>query len=767
MRHLPRKILSILLVLTLLVPGAGFAVHAEDQNGFSLNESIVSSPDGTYSVSLEAFQKGSVTPADIVMVLDVSGSMENSTPVAFADIDPMKEYFIRHMRIYYDDQGVLHRFQDNIKVHNIAPEGTEPQWFGLLDPSDTQETQVFPSGSGVSDSYVFYTGAMEALRKNAKSFVHSIAESAETYGIDHRIAVVEFSSPVQKGSALNTHPNPYYANILSGNGTAETALVSASQTETFESIFDSLVAEGPTYSDDAMTQAERILDKNRDTSRNKIVVFFTDGGPGSYGWLHDNDQSSMSTANFAIASAGRMKKQGVKIYTIGVFNEENLSGSVGQNNLTYLGAVSSDYPDAESMTNLGERVSETYCSIGDLNMDLGSVFDGISAVIGTPVNNAGIREILSDAFVLTEAQKAEILQAFPSAVITKNEDGTTTLFIPDVDFPPVATDKNGNPVHTEDSGIFKMTFSVTPNPDKIGGNTTAVLTGDSGIYAEDGSSYALFDNVNVSVPVNENILARMIETKTPTVYADEPLEPSDFYTDKSDAVGTDVTYTVKTPSGSVFEGGVLTESGIYTVEAVVSLDAGTFTKSETVTVTVLPNVVTAMEVVPTQSAQKTYYVGDTVSLSGISLYAKKSSGKTVRVDTSDVTVSPTVLSEAGTTTVTVTLGEVSSTFTVTVLPVEAVRLTVVTAPKNPTHLYRRVADFTGLTVKVTYNNTDTEILDNLSEVTIRANSTGRIRRGTEQYTVSAKGVSTTVNMQVKLAWWQWIVMIVLFGWIWY
>ena len=303
MRTLRRnRIVSILLTAAFLVACAP-AATAADADGFRCEKNAVPNEDGTYRISLRAFQTGSVPAADVVMVLDVSGSMENSTPISADELDGTKDYYIRYIRKVESD-GETKFIRVNVRVHNTAAEGEEPAWFGQLE-EDGPEKQVKP-GNGAGDTYQFYTGAMDALRAAASEFVSSIARNAVQYEADHRVAVVEFSSPEPKGTdALCTHstqPDPYYANILSGDGTASGALVSAKDSEdALTDVFASLKAAGPTYSDDAMTQAKRILSAS--TAGRRAVILFTDGGPGSYGWDYDNDSTALPTANGAIAAA--------------------------------------------------------------------------------------------------------------------------------------------------------------------------------------------------------------------------------------------------------------------------------------------------------------------------------------------------------------------------------------------------------------------------------------------------------------------------------
>ena len=94
-------------------------------------------------------------------------------------------------------------------------------------------------------------------------------------------------------------------------------------------------------------------------------------------------------------------------------------------------------------------------------------------------------------------------------------------------------------------------------------------------------------------------------------------------------------------------------------------------------------------------------------------------------------------------------------------------LSVVRAPTNNTFTYKQTPDFSGLTVSVRNRDGQERTEDDLSKMDIQPASDARVRRGTQSYRVSVDGVSATFDMQVRLAPWQWLILIFLFGWIWY
>ena len=763
-KTLSRRIAALLLCCLFLLPV--LPVYAAQTEGLRCEKHAQTQPDGTVQITLEALQTGRVAAADIVLVLDVSASMEHNAVVPADKIDGQKDYYILHEYYYWnDDREVLRR--EYIPVHNTADFGETPVW--IATPSDTGTPAQFDPAATP-----FYTGAMEDLRAAASSFVQSVADNAARYDADHRIAVVEFSAREAKGAdALCTHDNnkhiPFYANILSGGGTAADALVSVrSHADDLRSIFAAMHGDGATYADDAMTQAKHILSASDRAQR--VVILFTDGGPGSYGWTDDLDKSALPTANGAIAAAAQMKAQGVQIFTVGAFNENDLSSTAGENNRDYLNYVSSNYPDATSMTDAGTKVSDSYCSIGRTDMNLNAAFSAISAVIGAPVHSARVQDIVSAQFYLTDAQKRALLAAYPAAKITENDDDTTSIVFEDVDFPAVAVHADGTPVDPDSDGIFRMTFAVTPRESFLGGQGVSTNTGLCGVFA-DGVQLAQFASPQVDVPVNPDVVASLLSLKKDAaVFEGETLSPEQLYTDLSQSPAArsadSVTYTVTAADGTAFTGGTIPSAQTFTVTVSVVVDGETYTASGTVPVQVRENPVTKLSLL-TLPTKTEYFVGETLSLDGISAAAWKMSGARIDVPAADLAASSSVFQTPGKQTVTVTYAGLSQSFTVTVKAVEAVSAKVVQSPNTSAYVYRTSPDFTGLAVEITYNNGETQIIRDLSEMTIRAGTGARVRRGTQTFTVSTHGVSAPFTMRVRLVWWQWLVLIVLFGWIWY
>ncbi len=585
-----KKYISVALVIIL----AGFTVVPCDMPVFSAGISGIvthktafqnSVNQNVFDVSLDAYQAGQAVPTDIVMVLDVSGSMAWGIPVSAGEEDTSKTYYIE-ATTYQIINGQQYRIISHLPVSY-----TDGQWHAEIDGVNTVIT-ISDTQDEENGCYRFYTGFLNDLKAAASSFAASIAQNAEEYGVDHRIAVVEFSSGTRNSEtySLNTHTAPYYANILTGdNKSPSGALVSAyGEADTLGDIFNALTAKGPTYSDDALSQAVNIFGANPAEGRNRAVILFTDGGPGSYGWTGDTDSSALSTANGAIAAAHTLKSIcGASVYTIGMFGEENMSGETGEKNTVYLNCISSNYPDAQSMTLTGEKTAEHYCSIGSANLPLESIFNEISTIIGESLYCASVTDTISDYFYLTDSQKLA-LQTDYGATVTENADGTTAISASDVDFKPVGVDENGSPLDPDNEGIFRLNYSMTVKEGFWGGGNVPAGVSGSGVYTSSGSLAEGFPAAAVDVP-SQGRPQFTVDTNDLTVAEGTYVSLESLYDEAETAWASscaEIDYSAEYPGGTPFNGANLTESTDFTVKAAITVGSEEYEYTATARVTV-------------------------------------------------------------------------------------------------------------------------------------------------------------------------------------
>ncbi len=849
------RIAALILAFSMILPTVFTSFAKEDNSDIVYSKSVSENSDGTYCVETTAYQTGELMPLDIVMVLDVSGSMEYNVAVKTEDIDPSEDYYIEFVwKSTVNGSEVIQG--KKYKVTNAAQDGEEAVWTADIEGDTVIATPIEP-GTVASEKgeYVFYTGAIDDLKTAATGFVQNIAKSAEENGLDHRVAVVEFSSSQKKSdSSINTHAHSFYANILSGNKTAESALVSVKDSRReLEEVFGGLKAEGPTYSDDALMQAKRIFENSEAEGRRRAVVLFTDGGPGSYGWSSktvDLDESSIPTANAAISCANEIKSRfDAQIYTIGFFDANENDEEVDRKNKKYLAYVSSNHLSASGMDDSTEPILGGYCYINTSDDDIGEVFDRVSTVLGEGLADLEIRDVVSRYFYLTEEQKKDIVRNYPNAVITLLRDGTTRISIPGTELPQVMVGDDGKPVDPLDEGIFRMTYSVTRRDDFVGGADVPIGSGDSGVYTENGKKLSGCTEPKTAVEVSESAAKELLEVIPLSVTEGDTVNAEDLYENRADswmANFSTVTYSVTDKDGNDFSSKTVSVSDDgeeFTVRATVKTGNSTLTFEEKVTVRVAADEIVGYEITK-EIVKKSYFVGDTLDTDGFEVSAVYKSGKKVPVSET-VTFSPTELKNEGTQKITASFGEnkvyfdvevkriqtvsvvmksapkklryyvgdefdpegivltvtknngktetvtegfecshgsftASGTQKVTVTydgftltqnvvveDVKAVGIEVVSLPNSTSFTYKENPDFTGLSVKVTYNNGETRVVTSQKEMSITRVTKSDVRRGDITFSVSVEEKTATFTMKSQLIWWQWIILILLLGFIWY
>lgn len=257
---------------------------------------------------------------------------------------------------------------------------------------------------------------------------------------DSNIAIVKFAGESTDAIGDDTHTE--YHN----NGSAEcnftqivkklTTVDAAGATELKEAV-NKLAAKGPTSADRGMEHAKNIIQNDPNKDRQKVVVMFTDGAP-----THWNGGDFDTVANGAIAASKSIKEAGATVYTIGCFGTTPSSDTD-----TYMNYVSSNYPNAASMTSGGAKADpanyyKTVSSAADLN----NIFTDISHTIGgTDVkltSTSVLRDVISDYFKLPSNYKDGDIKAYSVSCKGKTGDSYTWDSTHDTEYTAtVAADK--------------------------------------------------------------------------------------------------------------------------------------------------------------------------------------------------------------------------------------------------------------------------------------------------------------------------------------
>ena len=462
-----KKIYSLILAAIALFT-IQFVTNAQpytEKNGIAYSKYPTGPVNGIYTIHLDTFVTGEVTvsqqtiPADIVLVLDVSGSMDENITVYSYTARPSQAYTYNN----YGNNAYYYKHTDG-NYYRVRRGGSGGGWFSspsrnlsfqvgnttyYLNGSSIQGTA--PTGYGDGDTIwtgVLYTrgtgtqvSKMAALKEAVSEFIDVIKKNNDDNGnLGSQISIVKFASNTYAPS--KTQGVSDENDIAEGNDRMDggyrynyTQVVKqfknvndSEKVEELKTAVNGLVASGATAADFGMRKAELLLkDLNqRDPTRqsNKTVILFTDGDP-TYG----NDFSTTVAGN-TISKAHDIK--GIKAYydddakkdiytsvfTVGVFS------SPSSNTLDYMDYTSSNYPDATAWSPNsahGTKQNSNFFQNAS-GGDLSAVFRSIASQAGgsgrTEVTAAATTtvDVVSQSFDLPDGASTDITVFFANCI---------------------------------------------------------------------------------------------------------------------------------------------------------------------------------------------------------------------------------------------------------------------------------------------------------------------------------------------------------------
>lgn len=426
-RLLAMLLMAMMVISVLPVSAANETASSRSvEGGLVLDKTATLADDGTYTINLEAYATGenvvvkSTVPADVVLVLDVSGSMEDDyTYVVGENWVPSDEIIKNHpTNVYHKcadgtystvtwsqsgglgDNTATHRY---VCDHCKATRKWSAPFYKRISDADPNDPWNLYELEKVTET----KPRIEALQEAANAFINGVAEkNAELTdpSQQHRVSIVKFASE----STIDTIGNDTYkSDSYTYNYTQVVAGLTVVDSSTASELcgkIDALVPGGATASDKGLELATGVLNDN-DAEREKIVIIFTDGEP-TYGNAFQN-----SVASSAVTVAKGMKDEGVKIYTVATLSGADPSDTSSDIN-KYMNAMSSNYP-AATITNsssftvdLGAGGNNGYYKVATDSAQLTNIFKEISESIGTASvsldQNAVARDILADGFILPD-----------------------------------------------------------------------------------------------------------------------------------------------------------------------------------------------------------------------------------------------------------------------------------------------------------------------------------------------------------------------------
>lgn len=491
--------------------GTGTAVTGGSTNTPGLELRKVYDPSRGL-LTLEAYATGSTTtttstePVDIILVLDVSGSMKDNISDEY---DYHETYSISTSGTYYykDTNGQYQQaYYCDGKYWDWGTESHHtPGWYSedhqnnfgnCRGETGTRLTPKSSSADTVGTQFYTYSKLtkMDALKTAVNGFIDSVAAKSA----DSQIAIVKFAGDKKNTVGNDTYQeNGYmynYSQIVSNLTPAGTGAA------TLKGYVNAFTAAGATAADYGMQHAQTIITGAANDGRKKVVVMFTDGDP-THGNSFDN-----SVANAAISASKAVKDTGATVYTIGCFG-----GTPGSNVTNYMNYVSSNYPNATSMTNAGTKASDNFYKTVGSTADLDAIFQEISQTAGGATLTLGsetvLRDVVSEYFDLPENAADNItaksysctaLDADGTPIWNENPDPDTyavsiqdkTISVTGFDYSEnwVGKDVNTGVVHPGK----KLVVNIPIQDNGTGTGTVPTNGPDSAVYDKDGKQVCPF-----------------------------------------------------------------------------------------------------------------------------------------------------------------------------------------------------------------------------------------------------------------------------------
>ena len=494
-----------------------FEPSDEGHTGLFLNKNVTDNGDGTYKLTLESFVTGNVEitqekiPADIVLVLDTSGSMDDNITVADTRYNTIDDLYKILDSKYGGESGTYFWGRlNNYKIRFHEGKWQTTEWTGGNWHDITSDDLHGDQAIKISK--------LNAMKIAVKNFVDQVQDDTKDEDgklvAEHRISVVPFASNVGEILPLTS------VNTDDGANAVKTKI-------------DVLSANGGTQSGKGMESAKTIISKiDKDRISNKVVVMFTDGTPGDYGFDYP-------VANQAINASWDLKnKYATTVYTIGVFesklNASNDKVTVPSSEVSkYMHYVSSNFKYATNMDTPGTPTypagNDNYFLLASRASEMNDIFSGITdKVSGGASMQLGtetvLRDIVTGDFNLVSTDVNDV-HVYTAAYQGYESDGTTRKFAEKQEYDDCNVSISGNTVEvtgfdysskdncvtdtknadgsTNHSGKkLIVEFNIKVSDSCLGGGWFDTNNNASGIYktADDNDAVGKFPVPNVNVP---------------------------------------------------------------------------------------------------------------------------------------------------------------------------------------------------------------------------------------------------------------------------
>ena len=420
--------------------------HAE--GGMKTSKNVTGPNNGYYTVTLESFATGESTltetgvPVDIVLVLDVSGSMEDNLYTYTGTTQEWTYYNVGNTNRYYK-----HTDGNYYRVYRTGTGNSRRLYFEIGSGYNVQTWYLWGSGAqqqqptGVGQYTTIFNGTLYTrasrgtkisnLKSAVNTFIgivndnalHNSDGSDRTTPLTNQISIVKYAADRYCNANGNSMGTPYdydgqYAdNVTPGNHrgaknnnnynytevlAAFTDVSTAAGVSSLTQAVTSINEGGATAADFGLYKATYLLEQVKNRESTKVVVMFTDGEPNHSSGFDDD------VADDAIGIAKTIKSTyGATVFSVGVFD------SISEDLEKYMHYVSSDYPNAQDMDTPGSGGSDSKGYYQNASgSDLTEIFKDIAHAAGAADAQAGattqVRDVISNSFILPDGEAAGI-----------------------------------------------------------------------------------------------------------------------------------------------------------------------------------------------------------------------------------------------------------------------------------------------------------------------------------------------------------------------
>ncbi|ERK42971.1 Spy0128 family protein [Faecalitalea cylindroides] len=468
----------------------------------------IEKPDTSdFLVSLSALSSASTlvttttTPLDIVLVLDVSGSMSDEMTETRITYEEYRTSGNRANNVgdAWQDRGDLYysaNGQDYIKI-NMSQEGfirtrytISAEGLPTIDNLTGNDDIPAPYADHLYIRNIEEVGTGEkkitALKNAVNNFIQltSDANANMPEGEGHRVSIIKFADDsfyknrrgqTQKDHVGNDYNNSRYNYTQVMRDFTE---VKSNNVNEVQGTINSINPAGATSADYGLELANDVFNGTGDLAgarenAKKAVIFFTDGEP--------NHQSGFDedVANDAIVNSGLLKNNDTLIYSIGVFGDANPDDTTNEFN-AYMNGVSSNYPNAQSYTNLGTRAPDASyykaaSNASDLSQVFTDIFDSITQGSGGPTQveeTEGAQD--TDGYITFTDKLGDYMQVDDvNAIVYGGKKFTKTSASNETDYYFEGSIED-NPVY-DSTNLSNIKIHVTKGQDGVGDTITVQI----------------------------------------------------------------------------------------------------------------------------------------------------------------------------------------------------------------------------------------------------------------------------------------------------